>query len=81
MTSFNCLINRLINTPLSHDDYKKELSLIKTIQFNNGNSTNLIDRSVYQNVSLRADSIVNCCPIKLYLKFHMHLFKERVSSE
>ena len=42
MASFHCYINRLLNIPLSTENYKKEINILKQLAYNSGYDPNLI---------------------------------------
>ncbi|KAJ8944156.1 hypothetical protein NQ318_013396 [Aromia moschata] len=65
MASFNFLIHRLLNFPLSKERFEHEKQLIKSIAKNNGYSVHLIDkfirkhtfkRTLYNSTTLRRDT-------------------------
>lgn len=45
-SAFHSLIHRLFNVPLSPENYKKEVDVIKTVAFNNGYDPTLIDHLI-----------------------------------
>lgn len=46
MSAYNSFVHRLVNIPLSEDNYFKELNIIKQLAVNNGYPPNLIDQLV-----------------------------------
>jgi hypothetical protein len=58
MASFNSFIHRLLQVPLSQQNYNKELNIIKQIAVNNGYNPNIIDTIISKKNYNRALKLV-----------------------
>ena len=58
LAAFRCYIHRLLNTPLSIEDYNSELNIIKQIAVNNGYQANLIDTMIEKKLLKQALQLV-----------------------
>lgn len=58
LAAFHCYTHRLLNIPLSQENYEKELNIIKQIAFNNGYDPKLIDNLIKQKLYNKALNLV-----------------------
>ena len=58
LAAYNSFVHRLINTPLSEQNFNKELNIIKQISVNNGYNPNMIDKILTQKQFNKAISLV-----------------------
>ena len=66
LAAFRFYIHRLLNTPLSIEDYNSELNIIKQIAVNNGCQANLIDTMFKKRLLKQAFSV-----LKIQVSRHM----------
>lgn len=58
MASFNSFVHRLLNVPLSSENYKKELNIIKQVAVNNGYNAGMVDDLVKKKAYKKAINLV-----------------------
>lgn len=58
LAAYNSLVHRLLNIPLSKENYEKELNIIKQIAINNGYKPDLIDNIVDKKLHKKAINLV-----------------------
>lgn len=58
MAAYNSFVHRLINTPMSEQNFNKELNIIKQISINNGYNPNMIDTILTKKQFKKAISLV-----------------------
>ncbi|XP_049945748.1 uncharacterized protein LOC126427904 isoform X2 [Schistocerca serialis cubense] len=59
---FHSAIHRMVTTPLSPADQKKELNVIKAIAVNNGYNQNMIDHLLNKKISQKCSTLRNILP-------------------
>ena len=58
ISAFNSFIHRLLNIPLSKENFNKELNIIKQMAVNNGYQANMIDTIIHKKQHKKAISLV-----------------------
>ena len=84
LAAYHSMIHRLVNVPMSKEDFEKELNIIKQIAINNGYSPNTIDSILKKKTHKKALSLIYPTNTKTKKNFktltYLGLASDRVSS-